>query len=158
MFCHITENWRGLPLINNEVIVKLIGNTTTDAGLMIQAVLDNNRYPTGIAVSDQDLRAVHLMPAKFHGKDRQGSDDESLVRGESTGVLQAQHERLEDGGDVAGSKLAGDLGLHRFQGGQTTIGTAGDCRDAARATGFGIARAHHGNTGHHRTTFVGAGG
>ena len=69
MFCHITENWRGRPLINHEVIVNLIGNTTTDAGLTIRAELDNNRYPTGIAVSEQDLRAVNLMPAKFHGKD-----------------------------------------------------------------------------------------
>jgi hypothetical protein len=69
MFCHMTENWRGRPLINHEVIVNLIGNTTTDTGLTIQAELDNNRYPTGIAVSDQDLRAVNLIPAKFHGKD-----------------------------------------------------------------------------------------
>lgn len=69
MFCHITENWRGRPLINHEVIVNLIGNTTTATGLTIQAALDNNTYPIGIAVSDQDLRAVNLIPAKFHGKD-----------------------------------------------------------------------------------------
>jgi hypothetical protein len=69
MFCHITENWRGRPLINHEVIVNLIGNTTTATGLTIQAELDKNTYPTGIAVSEQDLRAVNLIPAKFHGKD-----------------------------------------------------------------------------------------
>jgi transposase len=69
MFCHITENWRGRPLINHEVIVNLIGNTTTATGLTIQAALDNNTYPIGIAVSDQDLQAVNLIPAKFHGKD-----------------------------------------------------------------------------------------
>jgi hypothetical protein len=69
MFCHITQNWRGRPLINHEVIVNLIGNTTTNTGLTIQAELDNNIYPTGIAVSDQDLRAVNLIPAKFHGRD-----------------------------------------------------------------------------------------
>jgi Rhodopirellula transposase DDE domain len=69
MFCHITENWRGRPLINREVIVNLIANTTTTQGLEIQAALDEACYPTGIAVSDQELRAVHLVPAGFHGQD-----------------------------------------------------------------------------------------
>src|SRR5919197_43793 len=69
MFCHITENWRGRPLISHEVIVNLIGNTTTDTGLTIQAALDENTYPTGIKVSDDDLKGINLFPAKFHGKD-----------------------------------------------------------------------------------------
>lgn len=69
MFCHITQNWRGRPLISQEVIVNLIGNTTTETGLTITAELDKNTYPTGIAVSDHDLQAVNLVPAKFHGKD-----------------------------------------------------------------------------------------
>lgn len=69
MFCHITENWRGRPLINHEVIVNLIANTTTKSGLKIQAELDKNSYPTGISISDQELEAVNLIPAKFHGKD-----------------------------------------------------------------------------------------
>ncbi len=66
---HITENWRGRPLISREVIVNLIGHTTTDTGLTIQAELDENIYPSGIKVSDEDLRKVNLIPAKFHGKD-----------------------------------------------------------------------------------------
>jgi len=69
MFCHITENWRGRPLINHEVIVNLIANTTTDTGLTIQVELDKNTYPTGISISNQDLKAVHLFPARFHGND-----------------------------------------------------------------------------------------
>ena len=69
MFCHITENWRGRPLISHEVIVNLIGHTTTEAGLTIQAELDENNYPTGIKVSDEDLKGVNLSPARFHGKD-----------------------------------------------------------------------------------------
>jgi hypothetical protein len=69
MFCHITENWRGRPLISHEVIVNLIGNTTTNAGLTIQAELDENTYPTGIKVSDEALKGINLVPAKFHGKD-----------------------------------------------------------------------------------------
>jgi hypothetical protein len=39
MFSHITQNWRGRPLISHEVIVNLIANTTTQAGLKIRALL-----------------------------------------------------------------------------------------------------------------------
>jgi len=67
--CHITENWRGRPLIIHEVIVNLIANTTTTQDLEIQAALDDARYPTGIVVSDRDLRVVNLVPAGFHGED-----------------------------------------------------------------------------------------
>ena len=69
MFCHITENWLGRPLISHEVIVNLIGNTTTTTGLTIQAELDENTYPIGIKVSDEALKGINLVPAKFHGKD-----------------------------------------------------------------------------------------
>lgn len=40
LFCHITENWRGRPLVSHEVIVNLIANTTTEAGLRVEAALD----------------------------------------------------------------------------------------------------------------------
>lgn len=69
MFCHITENWRGKPLTNHEVIVQLIGNTTTTAGLTIQAGLDPGRYPTGIKVSAQQMQTLNLCRADFHGQD-----------------------------------------------------------------------------------------
>lgn len=69
MFCHITENWRGRPLISREVIVNLIANTTTGTGLTIQAELDKNTYPIGISISDEEVKKVNLIPAKFHGKD-----------------------------------------------------------------------------------------
>jgi len=69
MFSHITENWRGRPLVSHEVIVNLIANTKTKAGLRIQAKLDPSKYPTGIRVSDRQLKEVNLHPADFHGKD-----------------------------------------------------------------------------------------
>jgi len=69
MFCHITENWRGKPLTNHEVIVNLIGNTTTIAGLTIQAVLDQGTYPTGLKVSEQQMQTLNLHRADFHGQD-----------------------------------------------------------------------------------------
>jgi transposase len=67
MFCHITENWRGRPLVSRAVIVNLIGHVRTSEGLRIQAELDTNSYPKGIKVSDEELAGVNLRRANFHG-------------------------------------------------------------------------------------------
>jgi hypothetical protein len=68
MFCHITENWRGRPLVSHEVIVNLIGDTTTRAGLHIEAALDTNYYQKGVKVTDAELDSVQLKPETFHGE------------------------------------------------------------------------------------------
>jgi transposase len=67
MFSHITRNWRGRPLESHEVIIKLIANTTTRTGLKIRAELDTGNYPTGIIVTDEELAALDLRRADFHG-------------------------------------------------------------------------------------------
>src|SRR5947209_9969471 len=67
LFCHITQNWRGRPLVSLEVIVNLIGNTTTRAGLKVRAELDPAPYPTGVKVADAEFATVQLEPAAFHG-------------------------------------------------------------------------------------------
>ena len=67
LFCFITKNWRGRPLTSYEVIVNLIGATTTKSGLTVRAALDTNRYETGIEVSDEQLARVRCTRAKFHG-------------------------------------------------------------------------------------------
>jgi hypothetical protein len=66
--CHITENWRGRPLRSLEVMVNLIGNTTTKTGLRVHAELDTNTYATGLKVSDDELAAVRMTTASFHGE------------------------------------------------------------------------------------------
>jgi DDE family transposase len=68
MFCHITKNWRGKPLLSRAVVVNLIGNTKTKAGLHIHAELDTNTYETGIEVSDEELAAVQIKKDTFHGE------------------------------------------------------------------------------------------
>jgi Rhodopirellula transposase DDE domain len=67
MFCHITENWRGRPLVSRAAVVNLIGNTKTKGGLRIQAELDTNSYPLGIKVTDEELAAVKIKKHSFHG-------------------------------------------------------------------------------------------
>jgi transposase len=68
LFAHISMNWRGHPLVSHEVIVELIGATTTRDGLHVQAELDLGSYPTKIKVLDDELAAVHLTPHAFHGE------------------------------------------------------------------------------------------
>ena len=67
MFCYITENWRGRPLVSRQVVVNLIGHTRTKSGLTIHSELDENSYPTGQSVSDEQMRALNLKRDKFHG-------------------------------------------------------------------------------------------
>jgi Rhodopirellula transposase DDE domain len=67
MFCHITQNWRGRPLVSHEVIINLIANTTTERGLKIQAELDPAIYPLRIKVTDDELDTVNIKRQKFHG-------------------------------------------------------------------------------------------
>jgi hypothetical protein len=67
MFCHITQNWRGKPLISHDIIINLIASTATKTGLEIRAELDRGSYPTGVAVADEELASVNLKRASFHG-------------------------------------------------------------------------------------------
>jgi transposase len=68
MFCHITANWRGRPLVSRQVVVNLIGNTTTETGLRIQAAIDENAYTSGIKVSDEELASLAIERDAFHGE------------------------------------------------------------------------------------------
>jgi len=68
MFCHITENWRGRPLVSHAVVVNLIGSTKTRTGLRVGAELDTNLYATGIKVTDKEFEAIRLKRETFHGE------------------------------------------------------------------------------------------
>jgi len=68
LFSHISMNWRGRPLVSHEVIVKLIGKTSTRNGLRVKAKLDRRKYPTKVKVSDKEMERVKLKPHSFHGE------------------------------------------------------------------------------------------
>jgi hypothetical protein len=53
--------------VSHEVIVQLIANTSTKAGLKIRAELDAGSYPAGIKITDSELAALNLKRAEFHG-------------------------------------------------------------------------------------------
>jgi hypothetical protein len=71
LFSAITTSWRGRPLTSHEVVVQTIAATTTSTGLRVQAVLDENTYPTGSKVTDQEFKAIeehHLRRHDYHGE------------------------------------------------------------------------------------------
>ena len=68
LFSFITMNWRAKPLVSYQVIIDLIGSTTTKTGLKVACELDDNVYPKGIVVSDAEMAAINIVRAEFHGE------------------------------------------------------------------------------------------
>jgi hypothetical protein len=68
LFCHITENWRGRPLVDHETVVQSIGSVRTTTGLVVKAGLDTRTYATGIKVSDAAMDQLRITTADFHGE------------------------------------------------------------------------------------------
>ncbi len=68
LFSHISMNWRGRPLTSHEVIVDLIGATTTRQGLKVTAQSDVGTYPTSVSVSEAQMQAIPVRPHSFHGE------------------------------------------------------------------------------------------
>ncbi len=68
LFCHITQNWRGRPLVSYTAIVQLIGKTTTRAGLQVRSELDEHTYVIKEKVTPEQLAAVRFNPSAFHGE------------------------------------------------------------------------------------------
>ena len=67
LFCHITRNWRGVPLETREIVVSSIGNTRTESGLEVHAWLDEKVYQKGIEVAESQLSECIIKRNKFHG-------------------------------------------------------------------------------------------
>lgn len=68
MFSQISQNWRGQPLTSRQVVVNLIGHTTTQTGLKIQADLDEQSYEKGIEILKDEFDAIVIERNEFHGE------------------------------------------------------------------------------------------
>ncbi len=68
LFSHISQNWRGRPLVDHQTVVSLIANTTTASGLKVKARLDRRRYRTKVKVPNATMRALAITPRRFHGE------------------------------------------------------------------------------------------
>ena len=66
LFAYIAQNWRGKPLVSHQVIVELIGSTTTETGLKVCCEIDGSLYPKGVKVSDQEMAELNIKGNAFH--------------------------------------------------------------------------------------------
>src|SRR2546429_1578229 len=68
LFSFISINWRAKPLTSLETVIELISHTTTEEGLHVTAIKDSHTYPTGLTVSDAELKALNIVRDPFHGE------------------------------------------------------------------------------------------
>ena len=68
LFSFISINWRAKPLTSLETVIELISHTTTEEGLQVTAIKDSQTYPTGLTVSDAELKALNIVRHAFHGE------------------------------------------------------------------------------------------
>jgi hypothetical protein len=68
MFSFISINWRGQPLVSFETVINMISATTTKSGLKIRALLDTNDYPTGVKITDRQMKDLQVTPHELHGQ------------------------------------------------------------------------------------------
>jgi hypothetical protein len=67
LFCHITRNWRGVPLESHQVVVSLVSSTRTVEGLEVHCRLDANDYPKGRKITDAEMKEIKIKHNAFHG-------------------------------------------------------------------------------------------
>lgn len=67
LFCHITRNWRGVPLESHQVVVSLVSSTRTEQGLEVHCRLDENEYMKGRKITDAEMSTIKLKRNSFHG-------------------------------------------------------------------------------------------
>ena len=67
LFSFISMNWRGRPLTSIRTIIELIGATTTQGGLTVQASYDPNWYPKGVKITDTQMDTLPLQRHEWHG-------------------------------------------------------------------------------------------
>jgi DDE family transposase len=68
LFSYISQNWRAVPLVSYRVMVDLISATTTQTGLKVHCELDTDSYPKGITVTAEEMQAITIIRAEFHGE------------------------------------------------------------------------------------------
>ena len=61
LFCYITKNWQGQPLVDVQTAIDLIGATCTTTGLKVICVRDDTEYELAKKVSDEDFAKINLV-------------------------------------------------------------------------------------------------
>lgn len=61
LFCYISKNWQGQPLIDIETVVNLISSTTTKTGLEVVCKVDQNTYETGLKITKEQKETINII-------------------------------------------------------------------------------------------------
>ncbi|AEH09105.1 MULTISPECIES: ISAzo13 family transposase [Protofrankia] len=108
LFSQITMNWRGRPLTSHEVVVNTITATRTRSGLRVEAHLDTQNYPVGVAVSKARIDTLPITSHPVRGKwnytvhparsdgavDSSGAVDTAVVPDRAATLVLLAHPRL----------------------------------------------------------------
>lgn len=68
LFSQISLNWRGVPLVDYETVVQLIGSVKTSKGLSVMSKLDENIYEKGMKISNEKMNEINILRRRFHGE------------------------------------------------------------------------------------------
>ncbi|WP_416347422.1 ISAzo13-like element transposase-related protein [Allobaculum sp. JKK-2023] len=60
LFCFISKNWQGKPLIDIETIIDLIGSTKTKKGLTVHCDFDSAKYPVQVKLTDEQIESINM--------------------------------------------------------------------------------------------------
>jgi transposase len=60
LFCYISKNWQGKPLVDIQTAVDLIGSTRTTTGLAVICVRDDTEYLLAKKVSDDEFTSIAI--------------------------------------------------------------------------------------------------
>ena len=61
LFCYITKNWQGKPLIDIETVVNLISSTKTSKGLKVRCMVDTRSYELKQKITDEQANSINLQ-------------------------------------------------------------------------------------------------
>jgi len=61
LFCYISANWKGKPLVDVQTAVDLIGSTKTTTGLEVICVRDDTEYELAKKVSNEDFESISIV-------------------------------------------------------------------------------------------------
>jgi hypothetical protein len=61
LFCYVSRNWSGVPLVSVEAAVDLIGSTRTGGGLRVVCRRDDSVYELARVVSDEEFGVISIV-------------------------------------------------------------------------------------------------
>jgi hypothetical protein len=64
LFCYISKNWQGIPLVDVQTAVDLIGSTKTTTGLEVICIRDDTEYELARKVSDKEFESINIDKIK----------------------------------------------------------------------------------------------